>query len=92
MKFYIVGPGKDGKGEGEGSYILITEEGERLASHFCSDSSFARSDLESGRPERQKEWKAKFGDYEVLNLGEDEVTFDKLLELNKKQAETNKNI
>ena len=76
MKMYIVG-------EGEGVYFLITEEGEGLANHFCSNASFARHNLEGGRPERQKEWKKEFGDYEVLYIGDDEMTKDELIKRNK---------
>ena len=78
MKLYIVTP-ENGE---DGVYSLLTEKGEGLASHFCSNLTFAKSDLESRRPERQKEWKEKYGDYEVLVLGDDEMTRDKLVELN----------
>ncbi len=78
MKLYIAGP----RSGGEGVYYLITERGEVLASHICSHSGYARGDLESGRPERQKKWKKRFGDYEVLTLGEDDMTPKKLQELN----------
>lgn len=68
----------------EGVYHLLTQEGEHLASHYCSDASFALGDLEKNRPKRQKEWRKLFGEYEVLYLGEDDMTEDKLIELNKK--------
>lgn len=79
MKLYIDGPDHGG----EGAYSILTEEGECLASHFCSHKGYARGDLESNRPERQKEWKERFGDYEVLHIGEDSMTTDKIVELNK---------
>lgn len=75
-KLYILGP-KDG---GEGIYYLLTDNGEGLASHLCSSSRFAKGDLEANRPERQKEWKEQFGEYEVLYA--DEMTKEKLIELN----------
>ena len=50
IKFYILGP----KNNGDGSYNLLTEKGEVLAGHYCSSASFAKSDLEAGRSERQK--------------------------------------
>lgn len=81
MKLFVVGP-IDG---GDGVYNLLTETGEHLASHLCSNASFAREDLESDRPERQKEWKARFGDYEVLFL--DEQTEISLEEIQRRNDE-----
>lgn len=78
MKFYISGPPHDG----EGVYDLLTEEGEHLASHYCSSKSFARGDLEARREERQKEWHEKYGDYEVVYLGDDSMTREELIRLN----------
>ena len=80
IKFYIIGP----ENKGEGLYTLVTEKGEGLASHFCSSSGFAIGDLEADRPERQKEWKKKFGKYKVLYLGDDNMTDEKLSKLNKR--------
>jgi hypothetical protein len=86
-KLYIV----DGTGRGgEGIYHLIADDGEHLANHFCSSAGFAKGDLESRRPERQKEWKERFGEYQVLWLGEDDMTLEKIKELNKKWYENNK--
>ncbi|MCK5602715.1 hypothetical protein KAR91_12620 [Candidatus Pacearchaeota archaeon] len=80
MKFFIVGPDNNS----DGVYTLLTEEGEGLASHLCSHAGFAKSDLESRRPERQKEWKEKFGDYEVFFVSEQsEITEEELLKRNK---------
>ena len=84
-KLYITGV-KDG---GEGVYSLVADDGEFMASHFCSHAGYARWDLERGKPDRQKEWKARFGEYRVLMLGEDEITEEKLWELNKKWYEGN---
>jgi hypothetical protein len=80
MKIYIIPPEKGG----EGVYGLVTEEGEGLASHLCSSVGFARGDLEGRRPERQKEWKKRFGDYEILHLGDDDMTRENLVHLNDK--------
>jgi len=74
MKFYIIGP----DGGGNGIYYLMSEDGEGLASHMCSHLGYARGDLEANRPERKKEWKKKFGKYEVLELGDDDMTLDVL--------------
>ena len=78
MKLYIVGP----KNNGEGTYNLVAETGEALASHLCSHAGYALHDLESGRPERQKEWKKQFGTYEVIRMGDDSMTDDILIKRN----------
>ena len=44
---------------------------------------FAKDDLILRRPERIKEWKERFGDIKLLFLGDDDMTKEKLLELNK---------
>ena len=81
MKFYIVGP-EDG---GCGAYHMFSERGEHLASHFSSSANFALGDLERNRPERQKEWHDKFGEYEVVYIDSDiDMTREKLIQLNHK--------
>jgi len=70
-------------GNGEGIYNLIADDGEHLASHFCSNRNYALGDLERNRPERQKEWKKKYGKYEVIFLGDDEMTEQELRKRNK---------
>ena len=85
-KFYILGTGKDGVGRGEGLYTLIAEDGEFLANHLCSNAGYADSDLWKHRPERQKEWKEKFGEFEVIWLGDDEMKLETLIERNKEWA------
>lgn len=82
MKLYIDGPDSGG----EGVYVLISEEGEVLAQHFCSSRGFAPGDLEAHRTERQVEWRERFGDYQVLWLGEDELPGDELLRRNQEHA------
>jgi len=81
IKFYIVRP-EGNQSDGEGVYHLVTEEGEHLASHLCSNSSFAEGDLIDDREERKAEFKDKFGDYEIVWLGNDEMTFKDLVKLN----------
>ena len=83
-KLYIADKRDSGR---DGVYDLLTQDGEHLASHYCSNASFALGDLEKNRPERQEEWKKRFGDYEVLYLGDDEMTQEKLIELNHKWHE-----
>ena len=84
--FYILGTGKDGLGHGEGVYTLLADDGEFLASHFCSHAGYADSDLWQERPERQAKWKERFGEYKVVWLGDDEMQLTTLLERNKEWA------
>jgi len=86
IKFYVVGPEEGG----DGSYHLVTENGRALASHFCSNISWALSDLEARRPERQKEWKERFGEYKVLKIGDDNMTRERLINLNSELYEKEK--
>ena len=83
MTFYIDGPDD----RGEGIYDLITEEGQHLASHYCSSARYSLGDLESRRPERQKEWKAKFGDYQIVYLRDYAMTREELVARNKRYCE-----
>lgn len=78
MKLYIDGP-EDG---GEGHYVLIAETGEYLAGHYCSNSDWARWDLVNRRPGWVQELTARFGAYEVLRLGDDDMTHDELVSRN----------
>ena len=39
-------------------HLLVAETGEHLASHFCSNATFAPGDLYFGRKERIKEYEA----------------------------------
>lgn len=80
FKLYITGPGEDGMGRGDGPYVLVAETGEALYSHYCSSASYAQNDLigETYRPDRWKECKERFGDFEVLFLGDDDMTHEVL--------------
>lgn len=89
MKLYIVSGAKNGIDSVDGFYYLFTEEGEVLASHWCSHKGYSKGDLYLDRPERIKEYNDRFGEVEVLFLGDDEMTVDKILELNKQHAITN---
>ncbi len=68
---------------GDTVYNLVADTGEHLASHMCSSWHFAEGDLEANRPERQKEWKEKFGEYEVKFLSETDISEEELLRRNK---------
>ncbi len=83
-KLYVVSNSKDGKQNIDGTYMLIDEEGKALYSHWCSSKYYAKGDLIEQRPERIEECKKEYGEYEVLFLGEDDMTMEKLLELNHK--------
>jgi len=86
MKLYIVSGAENGIDSVDGSYYLITEEGECLASHWCSNKCYAEGDLYSQRKERIEEYNERFGEVKVLYLGEDDMTVERILELNKLHA------
>ena len=83
-KLYIVSNSEDGKQNIDGVYYLFAEDGECLYSHWCSSKSYAKGDLIEQRPKRIEECKKEYGEYEVLFLGEDEMTLEQLMELSRK--------
>ena len=87
MKAYIASDSDYGTESIDGIYYLITEEGECLASHWCSSKWFAKGDLYERRPERIKEFTERFGEFTVDYLGCDDMTMGRLIELNYKWAE-----
>lgn len=95
MKAYIVSDSENGMDNIDGVYYLITEEGECLAAHWCSNKGFAMGDLYDRRPERINEYAERFGELTVDYLGCDDMTMEKILELNDKwwreHGETTKN-
>lgn len=52
MKAYIVSNTKKGTDNIDGIYYLITEKGEVLASHWCSNIGYAWGDLYYNRYEK----------------------------------------
>jgi len=84
MKLYITNGTESGTENIDGVYYLISEEGEVLCSHFCSNKGFALGDLIEHREERKKEYTEKYGEYTVLFLGEDTMTSDELHKRNEK--------
>lgn len=75
-----------GTGAGDRPYYLLTEAGEVVASHWCSNSSFAEGDLHDNKPERKEEFKERFGDYEVKFIDQqEEITADELYALNQQR-------
>ena len=87
MKLYVCSSSENMMDSVDGVYYLITEEGECLATHLCSSKWFAKGDLYERRPERIEEFTKRFGECECLYLGEDDMTAEKILELNKKYFE-----
>lgn len=87
MKLYIVANNKKiaptGTENIDGIYFLISEQGECFYEHWCSNRGYAKGDLVLRRPERIKELEDKFGMYELIHLGEDEMTLDVLIQKNK---------
>lgn len=83
MKGYVVSSAKNGTDDINGIYYLITEKGECLASHMCSCKGFALGALYARRKERIEEFTEKFGTFEVDYLGCDDMTVDRIMELNK---------
>lgn len=87
MRLYIVDCGPLSPRGGDHAYALISEVGELLAQHICSDISWAMGDLEGRRPERQAQWRERYGDYEVLYIGDDEMTESELQQRHRKWAD-----
>lgn len=84
MKAYVVSNSYNGMESIDGVYYLITEEGEVLATHWCSSKWYAIGDLYEHRPERIEEYSNRFGEFEVLYLGDDDMTNDELHERNQR--------
>jgi len=74
---YIDGP-TDG---GEGLYTMLTEDGISLANHWCSHRNYALHDL--ARPDRLAHWTTVYGGVNVLFIGEDEMSCERLMEKNR---------
>lgn len=83
MKLYIVNGSETGKENIDGIYYLIAETGECHYSHWCSNRWFAKGDLFENRTERISKMNEKYGNVEVLFLGDDDMTFEELLRRNK---------
>ena len=67
----------------EGAFFLIDpENGEVLATHYCSNASFAYGDLYGNRQERQDEYTKRFGKIEVEFIDQTEIDEDTLFQKN----------
>lgn len=63
-------------------HLIVAETGEHLASHFCSHSWYAESDLYSSREERIEEYKKRFGEVEVKFLSDTDISLGEILKRN----------
>ena len=79
MKAIIIGGKNNYK---DGVFDLIAEDGEHLASHYCSGASYAEGDLYKNRPERKKKFDKK-GITEFVWLEDSGITNEELLKRNK---------
>lgn len=74
MKLYIVSETESGCDNIDGIYFLITEFGEVIDSHVCSNTRYAWEDL----VENSQIIPNLTGDIEVLFLGKDNMTSEEL--------------
>ena len=74
MKLYIVSDTKSGCDNIDGVYFLITEFGEVIDLHVCSNTRYAWEDL----VENSQIIPNLTGDIEVLFLGKDDMTSEEL--------------
>lgn len=74
MKLYIVSDTKSGCDNIDGVYFLITEFGEVIDLHVCSNTRYAWEDL----VENSQIIPNLTGDIEVLFLGKDNMTSEEL--------------
>lgn len=78
MRGIIVGP----EDNGEGVYSFVTEDGECLFQHYCSNATFAPGDLYQRRPERTQILKDRQID-DVVWLKDSGLTSEQILARNK---------
>ena len=89
MKVYIVCPENPPCGSNEYStpgqyYVAVSEKGELLNAHISSTKIWAEHDLMfSGEPTLYSILKEQYDEIEIIFLGEDDMTYEKLIELNK---------
>ena len=85
MKLYIVSNSESGIENIDGVYYLISEDGEALYSHLCSSRCYAENDLigKEYRKDRYEECAEKYGEFEVLFLGDDDITLEEMIKRNK---------
>lgn len=74
MKLYMVSDTESGCDNIDGIYFLITEFGEVIASHVCSNTRYAWEDL----VENSQVLPNLEGDIQVVFLGTDDMTSEEL--------------
>lgn len=83
-KLYILSDSEDGIKDIDGMYLLVDDTGKVLYSHICSSKHFAMGDLIMSNHNRKKECAKEYGKFDVIFLGHDNMTLDKLVELHNK--------
>ena len=89
MKVYIVCPENLPCSSSEYSapgkyYVAVSERGELLNTHISSTKEWAEHDLlYSGEPTLYSILRKQYDEIEVIFLDEDDMTYDRLIELNK---------
>lgn len=78
MKAYIVGGGMDGTEEVAGVYHLVTADGITWATQWCADFEAAMKELYTERTALKEDWAEKYGEVDVMRLGQDSMTFERL--------------
>ena len=91
MKLYIINNSENGMKNIDGTYYLISEEGEALYSHWCSNKGWAQHDLidQEWRKDRYQDCLDKYGKFEVLFLGNDDMTLEEIIKRNKELTDKN---
>ena len=74
---YVIGM-KDIMGRGQQAYKLVSEHGELCGHHFCSSAELAMQDLNNEHC--KPKLKARFGEYKIVLLGEDNMTPQQIME------------
>ena len=81
-KIYILSNSYDGiHNIGKGTYYAIDDYGKVLCHQTCSDKRFAKNDLIKKNKNRYNKFKEIYGNFQVVYLGDDEMTLEELVEL-----------
>ncbi len=91
MRAYIVGGGFDGTEEYNGVYHLVTADGVTWATQWCSSFAWAMKDLYEDRSGLREDWAEKYGEVEVLRLGQDAMTLERLAAREENRVPAQKN-
>jgi len=82
MKILVIYP-ESTVHEDSGFAIFDPETGECLATHYCSGSHYAKSDLHDSRQNRLEEWEKKYGEKtEAKFIDETDYTWKEILDKN----------